>query len=299
MQVRLGSVALGNRLPLAVIGGINVVESAELALQVAEEFDRLCGEMGIPWIFKASFDKANRSSVHSFRGHGMEQGLQALDGVRQRFGVPLVTDIHLPEQAAPVAEVVDLLQIPAFLCRQTDLLAAAAATGKPLHIKKAQFLAPEDCRPLLEKCRELGAEEVILCERGTSFGYHCLVVDTLGFSTMKALGCPVSFDVTHALQLPGAGGAGDRAGGQGGAGAGPGAGRRQPGPGGALRRDPPRPGPGPVRRPLRPAPSSSWANFWRACSGWTPWSRAFPKALRPPDNSPSPQPLPPADDRTP
>lgn len=214
MQVRLGSVALGNRLPLAVIGGINVVESAELALQVAEEFDRLCGEMGIPWIFKASFDKANRSSVHSFRGHGMEQGLQALDGVRQRFGVPLVTDIHLPEQAAPVAEVVDLLQIPAFLCRQTDLLAAAAATGKPLHIKKAQFLAPEDCRPLLEKCRELGAEEVILCERGTSFGYHCLVVDTLGFSTMKALGCPVSFDVTHALQLPGAGGAGDRAGGR-------------------------------------------------------------------------------------
>jgi 2-dehydro-3-deoxyphosphooctonate aldolase (KDO 8-P synthase) len=154
-------------------------------------------------VFKASFDKANRSSITSFRGPGLEKGVQILGDIKAKYGVPVITDIHEPEQAAPVAEVADILQLPAFLSRQTDLVVAMAETGKVINIKKAQFLAPQEMRHILKKCEEAGNSQLILCERGTSFGYNNLVVDMLGFGVMKQLGYPVMFDVTHALQMPG------------------------------------------------------------------------------------------------
>ena len=186
-----------------------------MALEVAHTLRALCVDRGIPWIFKASFDKANRSSHTSFRGPGLARGLDWLATVKSRCGVPILTDIHTAEQAAPVAEIADVLQIPAFLVRQTDLIAAAAATGRPLHLKKMQGMSPEAMANVVAKAQALGAREVIVCERGTSFGYENLVVDPLSFGTLKALGVPVTFDVTHALQLPGArgtstGGRGDR-----------------------------------------------------------------------------------------
>ena len=194
--------AFGNELPFALIGGTNVIESEELVIEVAGTFVEIAGELGIPYVFKSSFDKANRSSIKSFRGPGLDKGLEALAKVKHLFNVPVLTDVHEPCQAAPTAEVADILQLPAFLARQTDLVVAIAETGKTINVKKPQFLAPEEMRHIINKCREAGNDRVILCERGTSFGYKNLVVDMLGMDQMKTL-APVVFDATHALQRPG------------------------------------------------------------------------------------------------
>lgn len=180
-----------------------MLESLELGMEVAAAVKRACERRGFDYIFKASFDKANRTSIHSRRGPGIDVGLGWLGEIKSALGVRVVTDIHEPWQAKPVADVVDMLQIPAFLCRQTDLLVAAAKTGKPLNVKKAQFLAPEDMASVVEKCRESGASGVVLCERGTMFGYHRLVVDFRSLLVMRGLGCPVMFDATHSVQSPG------------------------------------------------------------------------------------------------
>jgi len=202
-SIAVSDLVFGNHLPFVLIGGMNVIESRELALQVAEEFTRVTERLGIPYVFKASFDKANRSSVTSFRGPGLDEGLKILQEVKQTFRVPILTDVHSPEQAQPASEVVDILQLPAFLSRQTDLVVAMAETGAAINIKKAQFLAPQEMGHILNKFREAGNERLMLCERGTSFGYNNLVVDMLAFPIMKRFGFPVLFDVTHALQLPG------------------------------------------------------------------------------------------------
>lgn len=212
--VRVGSVRIANDAPFVLFGGMNVLEEEDVVWRVSDCFAETCARLEIPWIFKASFDKANRTSLRSWRGPGLERGLELLDAVKRRCQVAIMTDIHEPEQAAPVAEVVDVLQIPAFLCRQTDLVHAAAKTGAVVNIKKAQFLAAEDMRFPLEKCLDAGNDQVLLCERGTLFGYHNLVVDMLGIDALKKIGAPVLFDVTHALQLPGAGAAGERAAGR-------------------------------------------------------------------------------------
>ena len=199
----------GNARPFVLLGGINVLESRELAFSACAEYQRVCSKLGIPYVFKASFDKANRSSVHSYRGPGLEQGMELLHAVKQEFGVPVITDVHEPWQAAPVAAVADVLQLPAFLARQTDLVVALAKTGKPIHIKKPQFLSPSQMRNIVDKFREAGNGQLLLCERGSNFGYDNLVVDMLGFGVMKR-SCddlPVTFDVTHALQQRDPGGA--------------------------------------------------------------------------------------------
>ena len=201
--VSIGNLHTANNLPFTLFGGMNVIESRDMALRVAEHYQQVTTKLGIPWVFKASFDKANRSSLDSFRGPGLEEGLRILEEVGDTFGCPLVTDVHTPEQAAPAAEVVDVLQLPAFLARQTDLVAAMAATGKPLHIKKPQFVAPREMGHVVHKCEQAGNTQLILCERGTCFGYNNLVVDMLGFDTLKSFGYPVFLDVTHALQMPG------------------------------------------------------------------------------------------------
>ena len=188
---------------LAVIAGPCSLESPELGLRVAKFMKRLCDERGLLYIFKASFDKANRTSVHAWRGPGLEKGLEQLAEIKSKADVPVLTDIHESNQAAPVGEVVDIIQIPAFLCRQTDLLVAAAKTGRIINIKKAQFLAPEDMIYAAAKCREAGNDNIILCERGTSMGYHRLVVDMTGLITMREFGYPVMFDATHSVQRPG------------------------------------------------------------------------------------------------
>lgn len=193
----------GNELPLTLFGGMNVLESRELALEVAEAYVEATSRLGIPYVFKASFDKANRSSIHSFRGPGLEQGLEILAEVKARFNVPILTDVHEPWQAAPAAEVADIIQLPAFLARQTDLVVAMAETGAVINIKKPQFLAPHEMRHIIRKCEEAGNDRLILCERGSSFGYNNLIVDMLGFGEMKQTGYPLFFDVTHALQCPG------------------------------------------------------------------------------------------------
>ena len=199
----VAEIPIGNSRPMTLIGGINVIESQDLAFQAAEHFVEVTGKLGIPYVFKASFDKANRSSVQSFRGPGLEEGLRVLQEVKQRFQVPVITDVHEIAQAAPVAEVCDILQIPAFLARQTDLVAAIARTGAPVHVKKPQFMSPPQVKNLVEKLRECGNDKVMLCERGACFGYDNLVVDMLGFRTMKdASGdAPLIFDVSHALQM--------------------------------------------------------------------------------------------------
>ena len=197
--------------PFVLVGGMNVIEDENTVLTVAEHFVGVTSSLGIPFVFKASFDKANRSSIRSFRGPGLENGLEILRGVKRRFGIPILTDVHEPFQAAPVAEVADILQLPAFLARQTDLVVALAQTGRPINIKKPQFLAPLEMSHIINKCREAGNDKVILCERGTSFGYNNLVVDMLGMDLMKSL-APVVFDATHALQMPGS--RGDSAGGR-------------------------------------------------------------------------------------
>ncbi|MDR1516178.1 MAG: 3-deoxy-8-phosphooctulonate synthase, partial [Synergistaceae bacterium] len=188
---------------LLIVAGPCMLESLELGAGVAAKLKRECESRGFDYIFKASFDKANRTSIHSERGPGLDVGLDWLARIREDTGTRVTTDIHEPYQAAPCAEVADMLQIPAFLCRQTDLLTAAARTGKPLNVKKAQFLAPEDMASVVEKCREAGASRVILCERGTTFGYHGLVVDFRSLLIMRGLGCPVMFDATHSVQRPG------------------------------------------------------------------------------------------------
>ncbi|MEO0551202.1 MAG: 3-deoxy-8-phosphooctulonate synthase [Pseudomonadota bacterium] len=200
---------IGTGQPLAVIAGINVLESQELALEIGHELKAVCADLGLPYMFKASFDKANRSSITSYRGPGLQQGLNMLANVKAELDVPVLTDVHTPDQAELVAETVDILQVPAFLCRQTDLVVAIAkaadASGKLVQVKKAQFLAPWDTKNIVSKIGEVMSESrVILCERGTSFGYNNLVVDMLGIQQMQALGCPVTIDATHAVQLPGA-----------------------------------------------------------------------------------------------
>ena len=202
--IEIGSIKIANDRPFTLFGGMNVLESRELAFEIAESYIEICQKLGIGYVFKASFDKANRSSLNSFRGYGMDTGLTWLNDIKEKFGVPIITDVHEPYQAAPVAKVADVLQIPAFLSRQTDLVSAIARTGKVINIKKAQFLAPHEMRHIINKCLEVGNDKVILCERGSAFGYNNLVVDMLGFDTMKAMNVPVFFDVTHALQEPGA-----------------------------------------------------------------------------------------------
>ena len=199
---------IGTGKPLAVIAGLNVLESKELALTVGSQLKAICAELGLPFVFKASFDKANRSSIHSYRGPGLEDGLKILKEVKAELGVPICTDLHEAGQADTVAAVADIVQIPAFLCRQTDLVVATArATAKAggiVQVKKAQFIAPWDTKNIVSKIGEASDVGVILCERGSSFGYNNLVVDMLGIPEMKKLGCPVTIDATHAVQLPGA-----------------------------------------------------------------------------------------------
>lgn len=189
-----------------LIAGPCVIESEEMVLSIAAEMKKITDQMAIPYTFKASFDKANRTSLHSFRGPGIESGLEILKYVKDAYGLPICTDIHEPWQAEKAAEVADILQIPAFLCRQTDLLVAAARTGKCINIKKAQFLAPWDMQNCIQKVRESGNDNVMLCERGTTFGYNTLVVDMTGLRVMKNMGCPVIFDATHSVQKPGGNG---------------------------------------------------------------------------------------------
>lgn len=180
-----------------------VIESEELVLNTAKGISEICQRLGIPYVFKASFDKANRTSIHSYRGPGLEEGLRILQKVKDEYGLPVITDIHESWQAEPVAKVVDVLQIPAFLCRQTDLLVAAAQTGKKVNVKKAQFLAPWDMRNVVNKLEEAGCKDIMLCERGSTFGYNNLVVDMTGIIEMKKFGYPVVFDATHSVQKPG------------------------------------------------------------------------------------------------
>lgn len=195
-------VVFGNDAPFVLIGGMNVIEDHDTVMAVADKFVEVTTALAIPFVFKASFDKANRSSIRSFRGPGLEKGLEILAEVKARFGVPLLTDVHEPDQAGPAAQVVDILQLPAFLARQTDLVVALARTGRPINVKKPQFLAPQEMQHIINKCAEAGNEQIILCERGSSFGYNNLVVDMLGMDLMKSMG-PVVFDATHALQKPG------------------------------------------------------------------------------------------------
>ena len=198
-----GGIAFANTAPFVLLGGMNVLESESLAMEVAEHFVQVTVRLGIPYVFKASFDKANRSSIRSYRGPGLEKGLEILAAIKSRFGVPVITDVHEPWQAAPAAEVADIIQLPAFLSRQTDLVQAMAATSAAINIKKAQFLAPHEMRHILAKFKEAGNDRLMLCERGSSFGYNNLVVDMLGFSVMKQFAYPLVFDVTHSLQKPG------------------------------------------------------------------------------------------------
>jgi 2-dehydro-3-deoxyphosphooctonate aldolase (KDO 8-P synthase) len=210
--LKLGDIEIANDKPFVLFGGMNVLESRDLAMEVCEAYVRVTEKLGIPYVFKASFDKANRSSVNSYRGPGMEKGLRIFEEIKSTFNVPVITDVHEPYQAKPVAEVADIIQLPAFLSRQTDLVVAMAETSAIINIKKAQFLAPQEMKHIIQKCEEAGNDRIILCERGSSFGYNNLVVDMLGFGVMKQFDCPLFFDVTHSLQQPG--GRADSAGGR-------------------------------------------------------------------------------------
>jgi 2-dehydro-3-deoxyphosphooctonate aldolase (KDO 8-P synthase) len=201
--ITTGKVQISNTLPFTLFGGMNVLESRDLALEIADTYKSITEKLGIPFVFKASFDKANRSSVSSFRGPGLEKGCEILSEIKETFEVPVISDIHEPYQAKPAAEVIDVLQLPAFLCRQTDLVVALAETGRPVNVKKAQFLAAHEMGHIIQKFSEAGNDQILLCERGSSFGYNNLVVDPLNFGIMKRTGCPVVFDVTHSLQIPG------------------------------------------------------------------------------------------------
>ena len=210
--IQVGDISIANDRPFVLFGGMNVLESKDLAIEIAGQYVEVCKALDIPYVFKGSFDKANRSSMHSFRGPGVEKGLEILQAVKDTFNVPVITDVHEPGQALEVASVADVIQLPAFLSRQTDLVVAMAKTGAAINIKKAQFLAPREMQHILQKCQEAGNDQLMLCERGSSFGYNNLVVDMLGFSVMKEFAYPVIFDVTHALQMPG--GRSDSAGGR-------------------------------------------------------------------------------------
>ncbi len=201
--VGIGPYGCGRGRPLLVIAGPCVIETEAVCLQVAERLVEIGQRLSVPIVFKASFDKANRTSIHSFRGPGLQAGLEILAKVKQATGLPVTTDIHLPDQADPVAQVCDLLQIPAFLCRQTDLLTAAAQTGRPVHVKKGQFLAPGDMVHVVDKLEAAGCRDILLGERGTFFGYGRLVNDMRAIVQMQALGVPVVFDATHSVQEPG------------------------------------------------------------------------------------------------
>ncbi|MFP1682874.1 3-deoxy-8-phosphooctulonate synthase [Alloalcanivorax sp. C16-1] len=212
ITLRLGDRAFGNDQPMALFGGMNVLESRDMAMRVAEAYAEATTALDMPWVFKASFDKANRSSLHSFRGPGLDEGLKIFEEIKDTYDCPIITDVHEPYQAAPVAEVADIIQLPAFLARQTDLVVAMAKTGAIINIKKPQFIAPHEMKHILHKCEEAGNDRLILCERGSCFGYNNLVVDMLGFGIMKQFRYPLFFDVTHALQMPG--GRADSAGGR-------------------------------------------------------------------------------------
>lgn len=200
--IKVANIPVANHLPMVLFGGMNVLESRDMALALAEHYVTVTQKLGIPYVFKASFDKANRSSIHSFRGPGLDEGLKIFEEIKRTFGVPVITDVHEPHQAAAVAEVCDVIQLPAFLARQTDLVAAMAATGAVINVKKPQFLSPGQMGNIVEKFRECGNDKILLCERGSCMGYDNLVVDMLGFRTMReATGnLPVIFDVTHSLQ---------------------------------------------------------------------------------------------------
>ena len=205
-QVKVGNFTIGGSAPLALLAGPCVLESLERSLLIGRTVKEICGRLGINYVFKASFDKANRSSFHSFRGPGLTKGIAWLKTIKEELGVPIVTDIHESYQAAPAAEVADILQIPAFLCRQTDLLHAAAQTGRVVNVKKGQFLAPDDMRNVVDKLHESGCDQLMLTERGASFGYHNLVVDMRSLPIMRSFGYPIVFDGTHSVQLPGGNG---------------------------------------------------------------------------------------------
>ena len=208
-QIQLGDITFANNRPFVLLGGVNVLEDLDFALRCAGHYKQVCDRLGIPLVFKASYDKANRSSIHSFRGPGLEDGLRILQAVKDTHGIPVITDVHSPEQAGAAAKVADIIQLPAFLARQTDLVRAMAETGAVINIKKPQFLSPEQMRNIVDKFRECGNEQLLICERGTNFGYDNLVVDMLGFGVMKRT-CdelPLIFDVTHALQCRDPGGA--------------------------------------------------------------------------------------------
>jgi len=196
-EVKVGNFTIGGNKRFALIAGPCAIESEEMSIEVAKKIKEICDKLGINYIFKSSFDKANRSSIHSFRGVGMEEGLRILKKVKEEVGVPVITDVHEPWQCEKVAEVVDMLQIPAFLCRQTDLIIAAGKTGLPVNVKKGQFLAPWDMKNVVTKMQEIGNEKVLLCERGNVFGYNNFIVD------MRKFGVPVVFDATHSVQIPG------------------------------------------------------------------------------------------------
>ena len=201
-NIQVGDIEVGNQLPMVLFGGMNVLESRDMAMRVAESYVEVTTKLGIPYVFKASFDKANRSSIHSFRGPGLDEGLKILSEIKATYQIPLITDVHEVSQASPVAEVCDVIQLPAFLARQTDLVEAMAATKAIINVKKPQFLSAAQMGNIVEKFRECGNDNVMLCERGTCMGYDNLVVDMLGFRTMKEVsgGLPLIFDVTHALQ---------------------------------------------------------------------------------------------------
>ena len=210
--VRIGALTVGGGAPMALIGGPCAIEDEKHALMTAERLATIAAERRVPFVYKSSYDKANRSSINGYRGPGLREGLRILRKVRDTLGVPVLSDVHQVSEVAPAAEVLDVLQIPAFLCRQTDLILAVAQTGKVVNVKKGQFLAPGDMKNVIDKILSVGNRSILLTERGTSFGYHNLVVDLRGLADMRALGFPVVFDATHAVQLPG--GAGDRSGGE-------------------------------------------------------------------------------------
>lgn len=201
-QVKVQNVTVDNSAPFVLFGGMNVLESRDLAMQIVEKYKEITTKLGIPYVFKASFDKANRSSVNSYRGPGLEAGLKIFEEIKSQFQVPIITDVHEASQAAPVAEVVDVIQLPAFLARQTDLVVAMAKTNAVINVKKPQFLAPHEMRHIINKFAEAGNQKILLCERGSCYGYNNLVVDMLGMDEMKNM-APVIFDATHALQQPG------------------------------------------------------------------------------------------------
>ncbi|HEX4994506.1 MAG TPA: 3-deoxy-8-phosphooctulonate synthase [Methylomirabilota bacterium] len=210
--VRIGSVTIGGGAPLALIGGPCAIENEKHALMMAERLQRVTADAGVPFIYKSSYDKANRSSIHSYRGPGLTEGLRILQKVKDETGLAVLSDVHAVTEVAPAAQVLDVLQVPAFLCRQTDLIVACARSGRPVNVKKGQFVAPRDMVNVVEKVRASGSEDLLLTERGTSFGYNNLIVDFRGLPIMRAFGYPVVFDATHSVQLPG--GQGDRSGGE-------------------------------------------------------------------------------------